>query len=103
QAPDRDTDSDQYPARKTIGQPAEDRRGAHVTDQKRRCPKAGLAVLVWIARQKLVLERRQQRGQNVTIDVIKKVDGEQECQSGAGARFLFVRHQSRLQSEMLQL
>src|SRR5947207_1721220 len=49
QTPDRDADSDQYPARKPISQPAKDRRGAHVTDQKSRCPKAGFTILVWIA------------------------------------------------------
>jgi len=40
----------------------------------------------------LLLKGRQDREENVTVDVIKKVDGEQECQSGAGARFLLVRH-----------
>src|SRR5207248_10992099 len=92
QTPHRDTDSYQYPTRKTISQPAEDGRGAHVTDQKRRCPKAGFAILVWIACEELLLKGRQDREENVTVDVIKKVDGEQECQSGAGARFLLVRH-----------
>jgi hypothetical protein len=72
---------------KTIGQPAENRRGEHVTDQECRGPKTGLTILIGITRQKFVLERRQDRRQYVAINVIKKVDSEQKRQGTGGGGF----------------
>jgi hypothetical protein len=40
----------------------------------------------------LLLKGRQDREENVTVNVIKKIDGKEQCQSGAGAGFLLVRH-----------
>jgi hypothetical protein len=48
--------------------------------------------LIGITRQKFVLERRQDRRQNVAIDVIKKVDGEQKRQGTGGGGFSLARH-----------
>ena len=78
QTPKGDADRDEPPARHSIRQPTEDRRSDHVAEQKRSHEQSGLAALVRIAGQKLCSDSRQDCGQNVAVDVIEKIDGQEQ-------------------------
>ncbi len=86
-APDND------PAREAIGQPAEKRSADHIGDEKRvrQQTGAGHGGRV-VRREKSPPDFRFDCSQNLTIDVVKKIDPEQQGECGVGSALGFFVH-----------
>ena len=84
QAPQHDADPHQEPARHSVCEPAEDRRRHHVGNDERRCQRAhhrqDVGIIQWTIGKKRSPDVRLQRGQDITVDVIEKVDRQQKRQ-----------------------
>ena len=94
EAPEPHRQSDNYPARKTIREPTQRWRDEHVSNEERAAENAADRERVFVSRQK---ERGADGwfygGQDLPIDVIKNVNGQQErdCDARAGFRGGIVR------------
>lgn len=87
QAPDEDADGDDFPARRAIGEPTEERRGEHVRQEKRRGeqPHFGVADRLTSA-HKLFADLHLDRRQHLAIDVVHQIDREQQHHGDAQER-----------------
>ena len=93
QAPDENRRSDDEPARKTVCQETENGRGDHIANNESRTQQAGPKHGIRIRRiEKCPANFRLDRRQDITIDVVKKINAEQQQESTPGARHLSVIH-----------
>ena len=91
QAPDRDAGGDQALARQAVAQVAEERRGEKVAEQEGEIEAAQLAV----GKVQLPLDRGQDRGRDLPVEVVEEVDPGQRQQRGRGVRGLVHRRRPR--------
>ena len=77
-----------------IGEQTENRRADHVSHEKRVAEQTGLGHGVHVVScEKSCANIRFERGQNLPVDVIEKIDSQEQKQRGARAahRFLFTK------------
>ena len=86
QAPQNHSGTDNDPPRESIGEQTENRRADHVSYEKRVAEQTSLRHRVHVARcKKSCANIRLERGQNLPVDVIEKIDGQQQEKCGSRA------------------
>ena len=86
EAPERDAAADDDPAIMPVREPAKDRRREHVADEKRHPEPAGLGVFQRIAVEEFLLDGRDDRREDVAIEVAEEIDGQQQRDGARGFR-----------------
>src|SRR6266478_4076451 len=90
QAPQNHSGADNDPPRESIGEQTKNRRADHVSDEKRVAEQTSLRHRVHVVRcEKSSANIRLERRQNLPVDVIEKIDGQEqkECAMRAAHRF----------------
>src|SRR5437870_2333047 len=86
QAPQNHSGTNDDPARESIGEQTENRCTDHVSDKERVGKQAGLRHSVYVARcEKTRANIRLERGQDLPVDVIEKVDRQEQKESALRA------------------
>ncbi len=80
QAPQDSTDDDERLAAKPVAEPASERRDDHIGEKERRGQRAHLLV----GGMKLTLDQRLLAGQNIAVDVVEQIEGEQKRDGADG-------------------
>ncbi len=98
-APKDDADAYDDPSGKPIGEETQNRRREHVCDEKGGSEQSGIFHCVWVVRgEKSGTNTWLYRSENITIDVVKEVDPQQEGQRtlAPGLRFLILLARHRI-------
>src|SRR6266545_2485487 len=86
QAPQNHSRANDDPARESIGEQTENRRADHVSHEKRVAKQTGLSHGVYVVGCKETCANiRLERSQNLPVDVVKKIDGQEQKECGARA------------------
>ena len=86
QTPQNHSQADDEPARDPIGEQTENRCADHVSYEKCDAQQTGLGHGVYVVScEKSCANIRLERGQNLPVNVIEKINGQQKKESGARA------------------